>query len=153
MQRFMFLLLLLPLWAQASNIEAYSFDDHDKEARYHKLITELRCVVCVSQNIADSNAELAQDMRRHTYEMVQQGSSEQDVVEFMVQRYGDFVLYRPRLTSSTMLLWGGPFVIFIVGIAVLVLFIRRRNKEPEVELTSEEHARVQSLLENDKDAN
>lgn len=152
MKRLLFLsLLLMPLLASASNIEAYRFDEPEKEARYHKLISELRCVVCVSQNIADSNAELAQDMRRHTYEMVQGGSSEDEVVNFMVQRYGDFVLYRPRLQSSTLLLWVGPFVIFVVGVVVLGLFIRRRNREPEVELTSEEHARAKSLLDDELD--
>lgn len=140
------LLLLLPLQGFA-NIEAYSFDDPDKEARYHKLITELRCVVCVSQNIADSNAELAQDLRRQTYEMIQRGASNEEVVTFMVQRYGEYVLYRPPLRPSTALLWAGPFIIFAIGVIVLIVFIRRRNKEPEVELTSEEHARAKSLLD------
>ncbi len=142
------LLLLLPVHCFA-NIEAYSFDDPEKEARYHKLITELRCVVCVSQNIADSNAELAQDLRRQTYEMIQNGASNEQIVTFMVQRYGDFVLYRPPLKPSTMVLWIGPFIIFFIGLIVLIIFIRRRNREPEVELTHEEHARAQSLLDND----
>jgi cytochrome c-type biogenesis protein CcmH len=140
---------MLPMLAFA-NIEAYRFDDPEKEARYRALISELRCVVCVSQNIADSNAELAQDLRRQTYEMIQQGASNEEIVTFMVQRYGDFVLYRPPLRPSTMLLWVGPFIIFAVGLIVLIVFIRRRNKEPEVELSSEEHARAQSLLDNEK---
>jgi cytochrome c-type biogenesis protein CcmH len=105
--------------------------------------------VCVSQNIADSNAELAQDLRRQTYEMIQQGASNEEIVTFMVQRYGDFVLYRPPLKPSTMLLWVGPFIIFTIGLVVLVVFIRRRNQEPEVELSSEDHARAQSLLDDD----
>ncbi len=150
MKRVFFLtLLLLPMLVFA-NIEAYRFDDPKKEARYHTLIKELRCVVCVSQNIADSNAELAQDLRRQTYEMIQQGSSNEEIVTFMVQRYGDFVLYRPPLKPSTMLLWAGPFLIFGIGAIVLIVFVRRRNQEPEVELTSEEHARAQSLLDDDK---
>jgi cytochrome c-type biogenesis protein CcmH len=132
-----------------ANIEAYRFDDPEKEARYQTLISELRCVVCVSQNIADSNAELAQDLRRQTYEMIQQGASNEEIVTFMVQRYGDFVLYRPPLKPSTMLLWVGPFIIFTIGLVVLVVFIRRRNQEPEVELSSEDHARAQSLLDDD----
>lgn len=144
------LLLWLPLQGLA-NIEAYSFDDPEKEARYHKLISELRCVVCVSQNIADSNAELAQDLRRQTYEMVQQGNSSDEVVSFMVQRYGDFVLYRPPLRPSTLLLWAGPFIIFAIGLVVLILFIRRRNKQPVVQISREEHARAQSLLDDADD--
>jgi len=140
------LLLLLPLQLFA-NIEAYRFDDPEKEARYHTLISELRCVVCVSQNIADSNAELAQDLRRQTYEMIQRGASNEEIVTFMVQRYGEYVLYRPPLKPSTALLWVGPFIIFAVGVIVLIVFIRRRNREPEVELSNEEHARAKSLLD------
>lgn len=150
MRRAWFLLmLLLPVLAFA-NIEAYRFDDPEKEARYRVLIAELRCLVCQNQNLADSNAELAQDLRRQTYEMVQKGSSNEEVVTYMVQRYGDFVLYRPPFRPSTALLWVGPFLIFAVGVVVLMLFIRRRNKEPVVQLSSEEHARAQSLLDRDK---
>lgn len=150
MRRTWFLvLLLLPVLGLAS-IEAYRFDDPEKEANYRVLIAELRCLVCQNQNLADSNAELAQDLRRQTYEMVQSGSSNEEVVTYMVQRYGDFVLYRPPLKPSTALLWAGPFVIFVIGIATLMLFIRRRNREPVVQLSSEEHARAQSLLDQDK---
>jgi len=141
-------ILCLPLLAYA-NIEAYRFDDPDKEARYRVLIAELRCLVCQNQNLADSNAELAQDLRRQTYEMVQKGSSNEEVVTYMVQRYGDFVLYRPPFRPSTALLWAGPFIIFIIGVGILMLFIRRRNKEPVVQLSSEEHARAQSLVDKD----
>ncbi len=150
MRRFWFFaLLLLPVLVLA-NIEAYRFDDPAKEARYRGLIAELRCLVCQNQNLADSNAELAQDMRRQTYEMVQNGSSNEEIVTFMVQRYGDFVLYSPPFRPSTALLWIGPFIIFVVGVVILLIFIRRRNKEPEVELSSAEHARAQSLLDNKK---
>jgi cytochrome c-type biogenesis protein CcmH len=145
-------LLLLSLSAtllQASTIEAYSFDDPEKEARYKVLIAELRCLVCQNQNLADSNAELAQDMRQLTYEMVQADKSEQEIVNFMVQRYGDFVLYRPPLRSSTFLLWVGPFLIFGTGVIVLILFIRRRNREAAPELSSADHERARRLLEGD----
>ncbi len=141
------LLLLLPQLALAS-IEAYRFDDPQKEADYRVLIAELRCLVCQNQNLADSNAELAQDMRRQTYEMVQKGSSREEIVTYMVQRYGNFVLYRPPFRPSTALLWVGPFIIFAIGVTFLMLFIRRRNREPTVQLSSEEHARAQSLLDN-----
>ena len=143
------LLLWLPLLATA-NIEAYRFDDPDKEARYRVLIAELRCLVCQNQNLADSNAELAQDLRRQTYEMVTRGSSKEEIITYMVQRYGDFVLYRPPFRSSTALLWVGPFLIFAIGVGVLVVFIRRRNRQPVEQLSSEDHARAQSLLDNNK---
>ncbi len=133
----------------ASTIEAYRFDDPGKEKRYKVLIGELRCLVCQNQNLADSNAELAQDMRHQTYDMVKKGASSEEVVTFMVQRYGDFVLYRPPLRPSTLLLWAGPFVIFAIGLIALMMFIRRRNKQPVVQISSEEHARAQSLLDTD----
>ncbi len=151
MKRVFLALVLLVCGAasQASTIEAYSFDDPAKEARYKVLIAELRCLVCQNQNLADSNAELAQDMRQLTYEMVQAGKSDQEIVNFMVQRYGDFVLYRPPLRSSTFLLWAGPFLIFGTGVIVLVLFIRRRNQEVTPELSSADHERARRLLEGD----
>ncbi|MCP3670633.1 MAG: cytochrome c-type biogenesis protein CcmH [Gammaproteobacteria bacterium] len=144
------ILVLLVLWSPLlafANIEAYRFDNPQKEADYRVLIAELRCLVCQNQNLADSNAELAQDMRRQTYEMVQSGSSKEEIIVYMVQRYGDFVLYRPPFMPSTVLLWVGPFLIFAVGVGILLLFIRRRNQEPVVQLSSEEHARAKGLLD------
>ncbi len=133
----------------ATTIEAYQFDDAAKEARYKVLIEELRCLVCQNQNLADSNAELAQDMRRLTYEMVQAGKSDQEIVNYMVERYGDFVLYRPPLKPSTALLWAGPFFIFGGGVVVLLLVIRRRNRETAPELSATDHERAKRLLEGD----
>lgn len=90
----MFLLFLVPLVVNA-RVDVYPFQNPAQEARYKKLIEELRCLVCQNQNLADSNAELAQDMRRVTYEMVSRGESDEQIIAYMVQRYGDFVLYRP----------------------------------------------------------
>jgi cytochrome c-type biogenesis protein CcmH len=141
------LLLCVATLSVANTIEAYRFDDPVRETRYKQLIEELRCLVCQNQNLADSNAELAQDMRRLTYDMVREGRSKQEVADFMVQRYGDFVLYRPPFRSSTAILWIGPFVIFGVGVVALVMAVRRRNREPVVELSQVEHERASSLLE------
>lgn len=143
------LLLLLAGSAVATTIEAYPFDNPEEEARYKNLIQELRCLVCQNQNLADSNAELAQDMRLRTYEMVRAGKSEEEVAAFMVERYGDFVLYRPPFKGSTLLLWVGPFIILGVGVMILVLFIRRRGREAMVPLSSEEHERARQLLQED----
>jgi cytochrome c-type biogenesis protein CcmH len=139
------LLLLLPLFSQAA-IEANRFDDPVKEARYKQLIAELRCLVCQNQNLADSNAELAQDMRRKTYELVQGGASSDDVVDYMVKRYGDFVLYRPPFRLSTLLLWLGPFAILAGGVAILLVFIRRRGRQPGAQLSDNELQRAKALL-------
>lgn len=115
--------------AQAS-IEALDFNSPQVEKDYYTLIDELRCLVCQNQNLKDSNADLAKDLRKQTYEMLQQGKSKQDVIDYMVARYGDFVLYRPPLKSTTILLWTGPFLLLLV---VLFLVIRRIRRNRSVE--------------------
>lgn len=145
------LLLLLAGTAVATTIEVYHFDNPEEEARYKQLVHELRCLVCQNQDLADSNAELAQDMRHRTYEMVRAGKSDEEIVAFMVERYGDFVLYRPPVKGSTLLLWVGPFIILGAGVLILVLFIRRRNREAVPHLSSADHERARRLLKNDDD--
>lgn len=143
-------LLLMPFFAQAA-IETAQFDDPEQEARYKQLIAELRCLVCQNQNLADSNAELAQDMRRKTYNLVKEGASTDDVVEYMVKRYGDFVLYRPPFRISTLLLWVGPFLILGGGVIILLVMIRRRSQQKTTGLSDSELKRARALLgEEDK---
>ena len=103
-------------------IEAYEFESAQTEAEYNQLIKELRCLVCQNQNLADSNAELALDLRQQTYTMLSRGDSPAQVVEYMVARYGDFVIYRPQFKTSTYLLWLGPFLLLVI---VLYLVIRK----------------------------
>jgi cytochrome c-type biogenesis protein CcmH len=133
-------------------IELHQFDDPVQEARYKRLIAELRCLVCQNQNLADSDAELAQDLRRKTYEMVSQGKTEQEVIAFMVQRYGDFVLYRPPVKGSTLLLWAGPFIIFAIGLLVVLRIARRTGRGQGPALSPEEQERARRLLESAKGA-
>jgi cytochrome c-type biogenesis protein CcmH len=109
-------------------IEAYEFKSAQMEASYLKLIDELRCLVCQNQNLSGSNADLAKDLRRQTYEMLMQGNSPDQVVQFMVDRYGDFVLYRPRLKSNTLLLWFGPFVLLVLVLAFVIRRMYRMQK-------------------------
>lgn len=146
--RALMLTLALLLFAAPSlaRIEAYQFDNPGDEARYQRLVEELRCLVCQNQNLADSNAELAQDMRRLTYEMVRKGSTDEEIVTFMVDRYGDFVLYRPPLKKSTLFLWAGPFVILGGGLVVLLMFVRGRGRQQPAELTPEDQLRAEQLL-------
>ena len=136
--------------AQAA-IETYTFDTPAQEETYKHLVDELRCLVCQNQNLADSNADLAKDLRRKTYEMVKAGKSDDEIVGYMVQRYGDFVLYRPPLKGTTIALWAGPFLILAIGVAVLIRVIRRRRAEPTVTDDAAELARVERLLAADKD--
>ncbi|MCW8945147.1 MAG: cytochrome c-type biogenesis protein CcmH [Sedimenticola sp.] len=142
---FLLVLLLFPLFIHAA-IETAQFDDPDKEARYKQLIAELRCLVCQNQNLADSNAELAQDMRRKTYDLVKEGATTDDVVEYMVKRYGDFVLYRPPFRVSTILLWVGPFIILAGGVMFLLVMIRRRSQQPNTRMSDSELKRARELL-------
>ena len=98
------------------------------EARMVKITSELRCLVCQNQTIADSNASLAVDLRREARALIKQGKSDAEVVDYMTARYGDFVLYRPPLRATTMLLWFGPALMLVAGAAVLVIVLRRRSR-------------------------
>ena len=139
-------LLTLPLTLHAGSIETYTFETPEQEALYKGLIKELRCLVCQNQDIADSNAELAQDLRRQTYEMITAGKSRNDVVEYMVQRYGDFILYRPPFKIKTLLLWVGPPLFLLLSLFFLVKFLRNRPKKAEVELNDKQRQSMRDLL-------
>ena len=124
--------------------------DPVKSARAVKLTEELRCLVCQNQTIADSNAELAVDLRRQVREQVDAGKSDREIIDYMVNRYGDFVLYRPPVKGTTLLLWGGPALLFVIGGIALVVVLRgRRRTADEPPLTAEEHARAAQLLAGD----
>jgi len=116
------------------------------EERVTALATELRCLVCQNQTLADSNAPLAVDLRNQIREKMQQGASERDIVDYMVARYGDFVLYRPPFKATTVLLWAGPILLMIAGLATLYFRLARRRAEPKAELSDEERARAAALL-------
>ena len=121
-------------------------DDPALEKRVAGLAHELRCLVCQNQTLADSNAPLAVDLRNQIREQLQGGASERDVIDFMVARYGDFVLYRPPLKASTLALWIGPFVLLALG-AFLLLRRLVRRRAPELALSEAERARAGRLLE------
>lgn len=122
-------------------------DDPAAEARLKHLAVELRCLVCQNQTLADSSAPLAEDLRREVREMIAKNMSDPEIIEFLVSRYGDFVLYRPPLKATTTLLWVGPFVLMAIGVTALVITLRRRSRTvAEVSVTDEEHRRVEQLL-------
>jgi len=116
------------------------------DKRVAGLAHELRCLVCQNQTLADSNAPLAVDLRNQIREQLSQGASEREVLDFMVARYGDFVLYRPPLKASTLALWIGPFVLLLAGALLLWRRIARR-RVPEPQLSDADHARAAKLLE------
>ena len=138
------LFLYGPVWAGEARPLA---DDPANEARLKHLAVELRCLVCQNQTLADSNAPLAEDLRREVREMIAKNMSDQEIIEFLTARYGDFVLYRPPLKATTTLLWVGPFVLVIVGATALIISLRRRaGKVVDVVVTEDEHRRVEQLL-------
>ncbi|MDO9142496.1 MAG: cytochrome c-type biogenesis protein CcmH [Methylotenera sp.] len=122
--------------------------DPEIEARLKDMSHELRCLVCQNQTLADSDALLAQDLRREIRLQMQEGKSNQEVMDYLVSRYGDFVRYRPPLKSSTVLLWLGPFVLLLAGGVGLFIQLRRRQKmTTEVPLSAEEARKISELLD------
>jgi len=123
------LLMLAAASANAVDTEA-PLRTAEQQSLYRKLLEEVRCMVCQNQNLADSDAPLAKDMRRELRRMVEGGASEGDIKQFLLDRYGDFALYRPRLAPNTLLLWMGPGVIVALALGAIALVIRRRMKMP-----------------------
>jgi cytochrome c-type biogenesis protein CcmH len=121
------------------------FDTPAQEEQYQTLIRELRCTVCQNQSLVDSNAGLARDLRGNIYQMIRDGQDQEQITEYMVSRYGDFVLYRPPVQPSTYLLWFGPFLFLLVGALVLVTVIGRQRRAADSGLTAEERARLDEL--------
>ena len=116
-----------PVFAQASDPTPLQFNDAAEEARFHKLTAELRCVMCQNQSLADSNAQIAHDLRREVLDLMREGKSDREVKQFLVERYGEFVLYKPEVTPGTWLLWFGPLVLVLIG-GIVVWSILRRGK-------------------------
>ncbi len=133
--------LILAAWAASAWAQ-----DPALERRVTGLAHELRCLVCQNQTLADSNAPLALDLRNQIRSQLAAGKSEREVIDFMVARYGDFVLYRPPLKASTLLLWAGPFAFLVLGFYLLMRMLRRR-RAAEPELSEADRARAAKLLE------
>lgn len=149
MKRFLLCLSLLwPLLAHGV-IETYEFRTEEEQQRYQHFIEEMRCPKCQNQNLEDSNSPIAADLRREIYRMVQDGHSDSEIVDFMVARYGEFVLYRPRLDDNTLWLWGAPALFGLLAAIVLFRLSRRRRKAPPAALSTTDHARLDRLLNQD----
>src|ERR1041384_3015784 len=144
----LFLLCLIPSFAIAQvQEEERPSGDPVIEARLAKLSKELRCLQCQNQTLADSPAGLAADLRREIRTQMKAGKSDQEIIAFLTQRYGDFILYKPRVTFTTYLLWFGPFVLLLAGLYVLFRYIKqRRDLIPEKPLSADERRRAEELL-------
>ena len=142
--------------AQAA-IDTFEFANDAERQRYRSLIEELRCPKCQNQNIADSDAPIATDLRNEIFRMLEEGKSNDEIIDFLVSRYGDFVLYKPPLTSRTLLLWYGPAGMLVIGFGVLgVILIRRRSQNKDrlaAGLSLDEQTRLAALLEQNSQDN
>jgi len=147
--------LILTLWfgAASAGLESYDFSGNVGEQRFKELIAELRCLVCQNQSLIDSDAGLADDLRHEVYEMMEQGQSDDQIVEFLVARYGDFVLYDPPVKPSTYILWYGPAALLLLGLLLLArtLWQRRAQAHSEATFSEEERQRLQQLLNDNED--
>ena len=139
------LLSVLPLagWAV---IETYDFSSPDLEVRYHSLSQELRCPKCQNQNIADSNAPIARDLRVVLYEQLEAGASDDEILAFMVARYGEFVRYRPVVDRNTLLLWASPVLLLLAGAVGLMWHFRRRRDDAVQPLSEQEQRELERLM-------
>lgn len=131
-------------------VDVYEFDNDVDRKRYQSFIDEMRCPKCQNQNLSGSDSQIAMDLRRELYLMIKDGKSDKEIVDFMVERYGDFILYRPPLKASTLVLWAAPWVLLGGGIILLIVIVRRRRAVDAAatsHLTPEERQRLDALLQ------
>ncbi len=146
--RVLCLLLLTSISISASaEIAGLPFESEAEEQRFRDLAAELRCLVCQNQSLSDSNAPLAQDLRSELYEQVKKGNSEVQIISFMTDRYGEFILYKPRFTTKTLLLWLTPVLLSLIGIFCIFRFTLKRKQGSEPEVSESELIKVRELLE------
>ncbi|MCU1753405.1 cytochrome c-type biogenesis protein [Pseudomonas helleri] len=135
-------------------IDTYEFANDAERARFRELTQELRCPKCQNQDLADSNAPIATDLRREIFRMLGEGKDNQQIIDFMVDRYGDFVRYKPALTSKTAVLWFGPLALLVGGVVVIGVIVGRRRRTARAEasdtLSAEERQRLATLLDKNK---
>lgn len=131
-------------------IDVHEFDSEVDRKRYQSFIDEMRCPKCQNQNLSGSDSPIAMDLRRELYLMIDEGKSDKEIVDFMVERYGEFILYRPRVSSATLLLWGAPVILLIAGIILLLVIVRKRRAidlvANDAGLSTEERKRLTNLL-------
>ena len=142
-------LLLLPVVSQAA-IEEYAFEEEVQEERFKQLTYEMRCPKCLNSNIAGSDAPIAADLRKEVYDQILEGRTDQEILDFMSSRYGDFILYRPRLTAGTLVLWFGPALLLLGGIIIVRRMMLQSQYAPtEAGLTQKEQEELDKLLDRD----
>jgi cytochrome c-type biogenesis protein CcmH len=124
---FIFSLWLIPLCTPWAANDVYQFNSAQQKERFQLLTTQLRCLVCQNQNLAESNAGLATDLRNQVYQKIQAGQSDSDIIQYLVERYGNFILYKPPINVYTIALWFSPFLLLLAGIGYLIRYIKKNN--------------------------
>lgn len=142
---FVFALMLMPVYASAA-IDAYPFPNDQMRQRYNELIDELRCPQCLNTNIAGSDAMIAKDLRRTVHKLVIEGKTDQQILDYMHDRYGDFILYKPRIKAATYVLWFGPPVLLLVAAFVAFRLVSGRRQSRPTNLTESDEERLNRLL-------
>lgn len=145
MRRFLILLCMvaLPVWA---SIDVYQFDSPEQEQRFRRLIDDLRCPKCQNQNLSGSDAEVAKDLKNRAYELMKQGRTDDEIRAYLIDRYGDFISYRPPVRTGTALLWFGPLLLLVTVGGVLVWRTRRPPAAP-APISTEEREKLARLLD------
>ena len=132
----------------ANVIQSYDFDTEAQEQQFFRLTEELRCPQCQNQSIADSNAGISEDLRREVHRMVLEGADDKTVIEFMLDRYGEFILYRPKFENKTLVLWLGPLVLLLFGLFMVFVLVRKHRPAVEDEsMADKDRARLEKLLD------
>jgi len=135
-------------------IDTYQFKDADKQARFQKLTNELRCPKCQNQNLADSNAEIASDLRAKIHQLLEEDKTDAAIIDYMLERYGEFVLYQPRLSTQTLLLWTAPALLLLMGFMVIAVMVRLRKQavrqQSEHGLNPQQQEKLTALLDNEQ---
>ncbi len=145
MIRLFSLIVFLLSFPVTAAIDAYPFPDPKLQERHHALIAELRCPQCLNTNLAGSDSMIARDLRREVHRMLLDGMSDEEILDFMYQRYGDFILYKPRLQQGTLLLWFGPLVLLLVAMIIAFRLLKSRKADP-TNLSDSEAERLKALL-------
>ncbi len=148
MLRYFVLIFMLPTLAFATTA-SLQFSSESDRLHYQHLINELRCLVCQNQAIADSNAPLAEDLRREVYDHVIHGHTEADIKQYLTKRYGDFILYNPPIKTITYPLWLIPVLLLAIGAVIFMLLSRRGTQAPKLQLAAEQQRRLRDLIESD----
>jgi cytochrome c-type biogenesis protein CcmH len=142
-------LIMFSFIAKASPVDTYVFQDEVTKIRFQALNKELRCPKCQNQNLADSNSPIAADLRKEVYQLLQQGKADSEIVNFMVDRYGEFVLYRPRVSQLTYVLWFGPIVLILGGMFIVIVIVRRKPvAKKDLALTTAQQTKLSRFLDN-----